>query len=237
MAGAGRLRRRAGAARARWATRASHAAWPRSIRGFRRGRGGAPRFSATRPCSLGAGSWSEPVALGGLGAGGRADALIGVIQTGSGWGATLPPPAGRGRGTRPLAPAAVGEHEAVHAHPGSRPAPAREPPARAAAVVDEHDRGSPGFTIEVRLLGGEAGGRLAQQAGATAAVLAWFAADPPTPPCRGRVGGRRRRHAWRTGHDDASRDAASGGGQLNLDPPTRFPCGWIVGSVASPRVV
>jgi hypothetical protein len=63
--------------------------------------------------------------------------------------------------------------------PGSTPA------ARKAATGQRRPRrprpGPPGFTIEVQLLGGEAGRRLDQeQTEAIAAVLAWLAAHPPT---------------------------------------------------------
>lgn len=69
------------------------------------------------------------------------------------------------------------------------PDPRTTPPARERAAGQARSRarrarpGPPGFTIEVQLLGGEAGRRLAQeQAEAIGAVLAWLAAHPPTPP-------------------------------------------------------
>ncbi len=69
------------------------------------------------------------------------------------------------------------------------PDPASTPPARERAAGQARGRarrvrpGPPRFTIEVQLLGGEAGRRLDQeQAEAIAAVLAWLAAHPPTPP-------------------------------------------------------
>ncbi len=71
----------------------------------------------------------------------------------------------------------------------SNPNPPRKPPAREPAADEGRSRGRrprsgpPGFTIEVQLLAGEAGRRLAQeQAEAIAAVLAWLAGHPPTPP-------------------------------------------------------
>lgn len=71
-------------------------------------------------------------------------------------------------------------------HPN--PNPRRKPPAREPAGGQHRSRGRlprpgpPGFTIEVQLLGGEAGRLLAQeQTEAIAAVLAWLAAHPPTP--------------------------------------------------------
>jgi len=70
-------------------------------------------------------------------------------------------------------------------HHPNPPGPA--PAAREAAAGQRRRRprrsrpGPPGFTIEVQLLGGEAGRRLAQeQTEAVAAVLAWLAAHPPT---------------------------------------------------------
>jgi hypothetical protein len=72
-------------------------------------------------------------------------------------------------------------------HPN--PDPESKPRAREAAAGQGRRRprrprpGPPGFTIEVQLLGGEAGRRLDQeQTEAIAAVLAWLAAHPPTPP-------------------------------------------------------
>src|SRR6266511_4324138 len=69
------------------------------------------------------------------------------------------------------------------------PDPRPTPPARQPAASQGRSRGRrarpgpPGFTYEVQLLGGEAGRRLAQeQTEAVAAVLAWLAAHPPTPP-------------------------------------------------------
>jgi hypothetical protein len=65
-----------------------------------------------------------------------------------------------------------------------------KPPARQPAAAGQGRSrarrprpGPPGFTYEVQLLGGEAGRRLAQeQTEAVAAVLAWLAGHPPTPP-------------------------------------------------------
>ncbi len=72
-------------------------------------------------------------------------------------------------------------------HPNPDPEPT--PAARAPAAGQGRSRprrprpGPPGFTIEVQVLGGEAGRRLAQeQTEAIAAVLAWLAGHPPTPP-------------------------------------------------------
>jgi len=71
------------------------------------------------------------------------------------------------------------------------PNPRRKPPAREPAAAAGQGRsrgrrprpGPPGFTYEVQVLGGEAGRRLAQeQTEAAAAVLAWLAGHPPTPP-------------------------------------------------------
>ena len=69
-------------------------------------------------------------------------------------------------------------------HPN--PNPESTPPARGPAAGQRRSRprrprpGPPGFTIEVQVLGGEAGRRLAQeQTEAIAAVLAWLAARPP----------------------------------------------------------
>jgi hypothetical protein len=65
--------------------------------------------------------------------------------------------------------------------------PEPTPAAREAAAGHRRGRprrprpGPPGFTIEVQVLGGEAGRRLAQeQTEAVAAVLAWLAGHPPT---------------------------------------------------------
>ena len=67
--------------------------------------------------------------------------------------------------------------------------PGPTPAAHQAAAGQRRSRprqprpGPPGFTIEVQLLGGEAGRRLDQeQTEAIAAMLAWLAAHPPTPP-------------------------------------------------------
>ena len=68
------------------------------------------------------------------------------------------------------------------------PDPGTTPPARGRAAGQARGRarrvrpGPPRFTIEVQLLGGEAGRRLDQeQTEAIAAVLAWLAVHPPTP--------------------------------------------------------
>jgi hypothetical protein len=66
--------------------------------------------------------------------------------------------------------------------------PRAMPTARQAAAGQRRSRprrprpGPPGFTIEVQLLGGEAGRRLDQeQTEAIGAVLGWLATHPPTP--------------------------------------------------------
>jgi hypothetical protein len=87
-------------------------------------------------------------------------------------------------------------------HPDPPPTPpAREPAAAAVGQGRSRGRrprpGPPGFTIEVQLLGGEADRRLAQQqTEAIAALLAWLAAHPPTPPAAtGRAATDATRHA------------------------------------------
>jgi hypothetical protein len=71
------------------------------------------------------------------------------------------------------------------------PDPLPTPPARERAPAVGQGRswgrrprpGPPRFTVEVQLLGGEAGRRLAQeQTEAIAELLAWLAAHPPTLP-------------------------------------------------------
>jgi hypothetical protein len=156
----------------------------------------------------------------GLGARGRVNALISVIETRSESGATLP------TAFQPWSSAVDSAGGASRRGRASKepcmlnpnPNPPRKPAPREPAAGQRHSSrgrrarpGPPGFTYEVQLLGGEAGRRLAQeQTEAVAAVLAWLAAHPPTPPAAtGSAATRRRRHARRAEHGDASRDAAS----------------------------
>jgi hypothetical protein len=141
--------RRACAAQLRWATRASHAARPRSILGL----AGSPwrcTFNATSSCSLGAGSSSGRRARrrGRRRPRGRPDRrdrdTIGI-------GCDTPSAVELGRGTRPAVPTAVDGRARSRACPTPilvpshvHASPLLPPPARAAAVVDGHDRGRHG---------------------------------------------------------------------------------------------
>jgi len=159
---------------------------PGPFLGIRRGRCGAARSTLCRRTADSTRDRRRYCAfVGGFGARGCANALISVIETRSSSGATLP--TASSRGTRPAAPAAVGEQGAVHAQPRSlsqatctrarccRRQPGPQPWSTATT-------GAARFTYEVQLLGGEAGRLLAQQqAEAIAAVLAWLAGHPPTP--------------------------------------------------------
>jgi len=89
--------------------------------------------------------------------------------------------------------------------------PGPTPAARGAATGQRRSRprrprpGPPGFTIEVQLLGGEAGRRLDQeQTEAVAAVLAWLAAHSPTA---------------------AAGSAATAAAGMPVGPPTAKPAG------------
>jgi hypothetical protein len=154
---------------------ASRVVEPGSMLGDSQG-GCARRLTATSPhCGLNAGS-SLVLDAGRGRTPACADALIGVIETRLGSGATLP------TARQPWSSASGAPEPHMHPlDPGPKP-PAGEPaaqgrrPARRAA-------GPPGFTYEVQLLGGEAGRRLAQQqTEAIAELLAWLAGHPPTPP-------------------------------------------------------
>src|SRR6266508_1674918 len=117
MAGAGRFRR-ACAAQLRWATRASQVVGPGSMLGFA---GAAVALHVQRHVAVQPWHWIVvgPAALGGVGAGGCANAMGSEIETGSGPDATLPRAPAVDDWTRPAAPTAVGEQGAVHTQPRS----------------------------------------------------------------------------------------------------------------------
>src|SRR6266508_1057699 len=105
--------------------------------------------------------------------------------------------------------------------------PGPTPAAHQAAAGQRRSRprrprpGPPGFTIEVQLLGGEAGRRLDQeQTEAIAALLAWLAAHPPTA-----AAGSTATEAIGTPrpaeNSDADRDAASRAQQCQRAPARR----------------
>jgi hypothetical protein len=132
--------------RVRWATRASHLVGPGPMLGDARGRLWRRTCNATLPlCSLGTGS-SSVLHARRPGARGRANALISVIETGSGSGCHTPPTAsalGRPWSARsracttptPLSP---------------RQPPARPPPATAAVALDGYDQGRQGSPSSCR---------------------------------------------------------------------------------------
>jgi hypothetical protein len=152
-----------------------------------RGRRGAARSAPPRRAALALDRRRDGTLVG-VGAGDRADAPIGVIETRSGSGATLPQPWNSAveRGQR-CQPPSTASKEPYMPNPDPCPKPrARKPAAAAASQGRSRGRrprpGPPRFTDEVQLLGGEAGRLLAQQqAEAIAVVLAWLAGHPPTP--------------------------------------------------------
>jgi hypothetical protein len=143
------------------------------------GRRGAARSTPPRRAALALDRRRDGTLVG-VGAGDRADALIGVIETGSGSGsgATLPQPWNSAvERSQRCQPPSTSEQGAVHAQPRSL---SQATCTRARCC--RRQPGPPRFTYEVQLLGGEAGRLLAQQqAEAMAAVLAWLAGHPPTP--------------------------------------------------------
>jgi hypothetical protein len=205
MAGDGWFQR-AGAARLRSAARSQPRCRAGTILGIRGSRWGAARATSRRRSADSALDRRRYWTLVG---GSGADALISVIETRPGSGATLP--TAFSRGTRPGRQQQWAGKEPCMHHPnpdsGPRP-PARErPPASAAAAVDGHDRGR-----QVHLRGAGAGRRgwppPCAGAGRGGRRGAGMAGRPPSH-CRGRVGGHHRhRQARRAGNGDANRDAA-----------------------------